>query len=101
MNKLLSAQLTESIASIDAAPSPSHEQLLEMRTAYRDHLVKLQRFAQGAEEAHRLAPTKIPVWGTAAACTQLYRDLCRTPAGALAGPVVVSLVRHFRQGARS
>lgn len=101
MNKLLSAQLTESIAAIDAAPAPSHEQLLEIRAAYRDHLVKLQRFAEGAEEAHRLAPAKIPVWGAAAACTQLYRDLCRTPAGAMAGPVVVSLVRHFRRGVGS
>lgn len=96
MEKLLSAQLGEAIAAIDHTPEPSREQLLEMRVAHRQHLVNLVEFAETAEGAHRSVSGAVPLWGTAAACAQLYRRLCRTSDGTMAGPVVVSIARFMR-----
>lgn len=104
MNQLLSAQLELSLAAVDLTPEPAtfeaaREQLLDLHAAYRHQLASLVEFAHTAEGAHRAAGSGVPLWGTAAACSQLYRRLCRTPAGTVAGPVVVSIARHFRRRA--
>lgn len=95
MSKLLSELIEESIAALDANPMPSRDQLMDLRSEHRVLLVKLQRFADTAETAHRVARTGVPLWGTAAACSQLYRELGMRIAGTIAAPVVVSIARFF------
>ena len=75
MSHRLSNEIREAIASIDAHPHPTAEQLMVIRQTHRAFLTQMLDFADDLERQRRASQRAIPVWGEAGAASRLYRWL--------------------------